>query len=146
MTEWEAFLAVGLIMVGILLFSPTSDIVYKVIGAYQSRFGLQPKLVTNSVSYITVNGEALDTNKCQQFIQLFNQADFLCYEGYERVQDTQPFHVHIQVGNRSLQYSLFHSGKQIRVVRHKKNEAIAYRIASAELADWLLSFQSTLAV
>ncbi len=117
MKEWEAFLAVALIMVGAIVFTPTSDIVNKAIGVYRSRFGLQPELTTKIVSSITVNGVELSEGQIAQFIRYFNQANFLSYEGFEPWRDVPPVHVHIRVGNRSLHYSLYAYDKQIEVVQ-----------------------------
>lgn len=147
MKEWEAFLAVGLIMVGALVFTPTSDIVAKILQLYQRRFGLQPELTTDIVSSIACNGTELNEEQTEQFIRYFNESNFLYYEGFERGRDVSPIQVHIQLGSRSFHYSLYrYDDKQIQVARHKKGQDIPYRISSVALADWLLSMQEVLAV
>lgn len=143
MTEWEAFLAVGLIMVGIILFSPTSDIVNKMILVYQNRFGVQPVLDENSVSSVTVNGTELTGEQRTRFIQDFNQVNFLFHGGFEPNRGVAPVQVEINFGKRTLLYSLYVYGEQIEIIRYKNNEALAYRVLSADLRDWLLSIQQS---
>jgi hypothetical protein len=143
MTEWGAFLAVGLIMVGIILFSPTSDIVNKMVLVFQNRFGVQPVLDENSVASVTVNGVELTGEQRTRFIQNFNQVNFLFHGGFEPNRGVAPVQVEIHFGKRTLLYSLYVYGEQVEIIRHKNNEALAYRVLSADLRDWLLSIQQS---
>ncbi|GMA64869.1 hypothetical protein GCM10025859_53090 [Alicyclobacillus fastidiosus] len=106
-------------------------------------FATHPRLKDENISEITVHDVALRGERKAEFVEAFNNANFLYDGGVIKDLSENPIRVRFTQGRTSFAFEMYLYGEQmIEIVRIKNKKYLPYRVRSASLENFLMSLST----